>query len=342
MYKAIYFMMTKFCPNRCKYCYINDKDKNISISTDLIEQKIKELKPIRIIFFGGEPLVELDKIEYIYNKYKDNLKMEVVTSTSANYKDFINRIYNKVNPNQFTLQLSWDGFDNNRIDYLGNNISKNVYNNILWSFDNCKHKFDIKCVISEDNVKNLLNIHNQFLEWHDKASGQFVVAHRTDSTNVFFESLENNLIKTFTLKHLYSLHMNLLIQYLNKDSNTGSCDIGKYIVIDVNGKKSYCTALSQEDFIFNENELQKRCLSKDCQNCKLSYLCDGGCRYERYKIFGNKWNEKHLNETCKLMRIYEKCCIEWWDNSSLDIKEKILKEIKRYYNYKSFYNREGL
>lgn len=327
-------MLTTACPNRCKYCYIKDKGVVNFMSMDTLLSSIDSYKPDRIIFFGGEPLLELDKIKYVTDKLYGKTKLQVVTSTSANFKEFISDVYAKTEPGLFDLQVSWDGPDTNRINFKGENIAGKVHENIMMAADmlNYKRGFDVKCVISEDNVKSLTWLHNVFkYAFHSSGiSGQFVIAHRTDATDEFFDTLESQLIKTFSLTHAYSMHLRMLMAHIYKDKSFKSCDVGKYTVIDPQGRESYCTALSQEGLNFSPNVLQEECYCEDCKNCRLAHLCDGGCRYERYKIFGAEWQNNHLKSTCRMVEIWEKCLIKWWDKSDQYKKRLIMDKINAY------------
>ena len=86
-YREYFFFLTNNCPNRCKYCYIDFHSKDMT--TEQIDKYMEELKPSRIIFFGGEPLLRLDLIEYTVKKYYGKCKFQVVTSTMANFKDLL-------------------------------------------------------------------------------------------------------------------------------------------------------------------------------------------------------------------------------------------------------------
>lgn len=324
--RDIYLMLTEECPNRCQYCYIQNKDKKESMNMNMIHEIIKKYNPRRIIFFGGEPLIKLDLIENTLHDYYNKIKFQIVTSTSANYKEFINDIYHKYPIDE--LQLSWDGFNDNRIDIKKRSISQRTYENILYTIDK-NIPFDIKCVISEDNVKELPNIHNTFLELQfKKAYGQFVIAHRTDTTEEFYELLRENLYKTFTLDRLYMDYMNRILAYYYNDKKFMSCDVGKYMVITPSGKESYCTALSQVDKDFNSNILQLPADNEKCRQCKYSYMCDGGCRYERYMIYKDNWKSNILESTCRIMEIYHDCITRFLNSTDKDVLfDKLMKYI---------------
>lgn len=336
-YKEIYLLLTEQCPNRCEYCYIKGRDNPSKMSIDFIFEKIEEHMPQRIIFFGGEPLLELELIEQVLEKYHGKIKFQVVTSTSANFKEFFSRINTKYPLNE--VQLSWDGFDNiNRVDLNDNPISNLVYENIMW-LANTGLKFDVKCVIGNHNVHLMSDIHYKFKEMKKLGiSGQFVIAHRDEYTDDFYVDLERELIKTFDLDKLYKDHLNQIIAYLQKDKNFASCDAGRYIVITPDGRESFCTALSQEkDLYFDTEELQVPCTHIDCINCDIKYMCDGGCRFERYNQFKDEWKSNYLKSTCRVNKIYVKTIKTFLDSLSPKDQEFLLSEIVRYSDYKKFY-----
>ena len=330
-YREIYLMITELCPNRCEYCYIRNRANPKTISMDTVDKVIKKYNPNRVILFGGEPLANFDMYKAMVKKYYRQFKMQVVTSTSANFKEFIE--FNKKYPLN-EVQLSWDGFNNNRLNAGKQDTSRKTFSNILYAISEGL-KFDIKAVISNRNVDQLVSLHKLFkkIQRHG-VSGQFVIAHRDEYTDDFYKSLEKNLIKTFDLDKVYTDHLNKIIAYLNKDDNFSSCDGGNYIVINPDGRESCCTALSQEkSLIMTPDEIKKPCLDPECKNCKYSYLCDGGCRYERYNAFGKEWRYHKLESTCKVVRIYDDTIRKWLGSLNLFEIERLLETIKRYKNY---------
>src|SRR5574344_1644717 len=144
MYRELYLLLTEACPNRCEYCYIRDRSNPSSMSMKDIDKYIAKYNPTRILFFGGEPLVRLDLIRDTVMKYYGKIKFQVVTSTSVNFKEFL--AFNEKYPLD-EIQLSWDGFNDNRIDAFGKRICDKTYENIIYAINN-KLKFDIKTVIS--------------------------------------------------------------------------------------------------------------------------------------------------------------------------------------------------
>ena len=59
------------------------------MTKEQIDSYIEQYHPGRIIFFGGEPLLRLDLLEYTVKKYYGKIQFQVVTSTMVNFKEFI-------------------------------------------------------------------------------------------------------------------------------------------------------------------------------------------------------------------------------------------------------------
>ena len=79
--------ITKDCNFDCKYCY--EKKENISFSDDLIKRIIKlvnnkkdSIKYLDIGWFGGEPMMKMDIIEDMTNKFKDICKKNNIIYSS--------------------------------------------------------------------------------------------------------------------------------------------------------------------------------------------------------------------------------------------------------------------
>lgn len=324
-YKEYFFFLTQSCPNRCKYCYIDYR--KVDMNKDDIDTYIAKYNPTRIIFFGGEPLLRLDLIKYTVKKYYGKIKFQVVTSTCSNFKEFI-KFHKEYPLNE--VQLSWDGFTTSRIDTNGNSIEDKVYNNILYAISQ-GITFDIKTVVNNENIYKLDEIHKIFKKLKPLgANGEFVIAHGENYSEDFYNELEKQLIYTFDFDKMYVEHLNKICAYISNDKNFCSCDIGKYHTIGVDGCVNNCTALSQYKINLGDTESQRRCLHEDCQSCKYSCLCDGGCRYERWVKFKDEWQHNYLPETCRIVKIYANTIQTWLDSLSQSDQNRLLQEIQYY------------
>lgn len=333
MFHEVYLMLTEQCPNRCEYCYIKGRDNPKSMTLEQIDEIIEKEKPDRILFFGGEPLVRLDLIKEVVKKYYGKMKFQIVTSTSVNFKEFLE--FNKEYPLN-EVQFSWDGFsDKNRVDVLGHSISRTVWKNIIYAAKTGL-VFDIKCVVGNENIDLLPTIHQTFVNLHKEypnVHGEFVIAHRKVYTEKYLEKFKEYYKQTIDLDNPYYEHMNRISAILNNDTNYASCDAGKYICYTPYGKRCFCTALSQEEEDYDQEVLQKPCLSEDCKNCKYACVCDGGCRYERVLEFGKDWRYKHTEAACQMAKIIYETFREWIDNLSFEDFNKLYKLLNTYQEF---------
>lgn len=333
MYKEIYLFLTNQCPNRCHYCYI--KYNNDCLTEKDIDECIEQNKPNRVVFFGGEPLMRLDLMEYTLEKYHDQMNFQVITSSMANWKEFI-KFQKKWH---IELQISWDGFKDSRVDTSGRSIADRVLNNINYAISEGLDHFDIKTVINNANVKDIPRLNKLFhrLDREFHINGQYCIARGEDHDDQWFKDLEENLYCTFegTLEHPYTENLNKIMAYINR-APMQSCAAGKEQSYLTDKTMSSCTSIAfteqkYEDF----DKIQKRCTSKDCQieNCKYFYLCDGGCRYERMLKFGDKWLDNYLPETCKLMKVYDNLITKYLASLNHEELAELYKIIMRYKNW---------
>jgi|GEM_PF-6950621 len=117
-YEYVMFMLTRKCNLKCDYCIekTNTKDfGNYYISKDVIDcffenvknKKIQLEKDATIIFYGGEPLLNIGMIKYILDFKNDfpDFKFTIVTNGTLLSEDIIDLfIENKVN-----IAVSIDG-----------------------------------------------------------------------------------------------------------------------------------------------------------------------------------------------------------------------------------------
>jgi radical SAM protein with 4Fe4S-binding SPASM domain len=344
MYRELYLFLTNQCPNRCQYCYI--KYNNNCLSEQDIDEAILKYNPDRIVFFGGEPLLRLDLMEYTMKKYHDDIKFQVITSTMANWKEFIN-LKKKY---RIELQISWDGFKDSRVDTNGNSIADRVLEHINYAIAEGM-KFDIKTVVNTANVKDIPKMNKLFqrLDKEFHVNGQYCIARGEYHDDQWFKDLEENLYCTFegTTIHPYTENLNKIMAYINR-APMQSCSAGRDNELCYLTDKtiSYCTSIAFTNQRYEDpDKIQQRCKHKDCQieNCKYYYLCDGGCRYERMKEFGDKWLENYLPETCKLMKVYNNLITKYLSSLDTNQTNELYKTLLNYKKYLySFYKLEGI
>jgi len=104
--QSIYFVIdvTKRCNFDCLYCFRNLNDNRI-IDDDILKDicnyilniiKERKLNNVKVQVWGGEPLLAFNKLEYIYNFFKDtpvNLVIDIETNGSLISDELAKKLY---------------------------------------------------------------------------------------------------------------------------------------------------------------------------------------------------------------------------------------------------------
>jgi len=360
----IYLMLTEYCPLRCEYCYIGDRDNKKATPMDTIDKAIKlfSCETPRIIFFGGEPLTQLNLMEEVFTKHYDHCQFQVITSGVVNFKKFVDDILVK-NRDKWDVQVSWDGKEEGgtpsqtRKLVNGNIVEAKVFENIMYALEKgCN--IQVRGVLNDTNIPFFFNTYKIFRDLRQKyrITGDFTIAHQmsfSDSFKHIFKEQLTLVLKDIqeslevcpnTKEDLLKLYMpldvlNKMRNYLNNEpERVSSCDAGNYVVLRPNGDLFPCTILSQREDSFSFKignvfdkafdwdgleALRHKSEADDCKTCKVRKLCDGGCRYERVINFGFDWEKKVCGFTCDNMNVWNDCFQEFFFNLSPSAREKL-------------------
>ena len=357
--KHAYLMVTEFCPLRCKYCYIKNRDVMNEFPFEWMK-KVKNMftcynKP-RLIFFGGEPLTKIDLIEKIVNEYKNDFQFQVVTNGCVKLSEFMERVYepNRLN---FDVQISWDGNNDTRPMANGNVSNNQVYNSLLEELKKGRI-FEGRCVLNETSVKNFYNTYNTFKDLNRtyKFGGDFTIAHQPSFLDSFHTDLKNQLSKVYNdIKNDLNEEKIFIPRFILKTITNViqnrpviSCDIGTHVVIKPNGDIYPCTILSQQDERFklgNINEdvdteiINKLRYKSSCnKECKFKSVCDGGCRYERIKNFPDNWDCQVCSHTCDIYQSIYESTKQFLDSLSENEENRLYEIINQYNMWKVDYD----
>lgn len=349
-----YLMLTEACPLRCEYCYIKERDNPTRMSRKMMDTVMDKVqnKP-RIIFFGGEPLLGIDDIEWFVDKYKDRVKVfQIVTSTfpQANFKRLITDVI-KPNIDKFELQMSFDGFNGSERKLLSNDpIVETVYENILWALSQGV-KLQIRCVINDSNIRYFYETYKYFKDMSEEYSGlffaDFTLVHEASLDSEFPKYLREQFSKILDdiltgEKPFITAGIASMIGSVMDDSKCMACNVGSEIIVRPNGDIYPCTMLSQysEDFkmgnIFDRElntaiatELHER--PEECDICEYNKYCFGGCRYERTYLGNlNKVNEGYCEQTKAVID----CLLDFKSKLEMSKNRDIITE--RIYRYRTW------
>lgn len=132
------FHLTHHCNLRCTYCYTGEK-LPLAMNHDTIDQSIQFIESeliklgtnkVYITFFGGEPLIEKEKIFYIIDAFSLKTKLEVSYRMSTNGTMLSEGLMQKLYALGVFVSLSIDGHpdvhDRHRIDAGGKPTSHKV------------------------------------------------------------------------------------------------------------------------------------------------------------------------------------------------------------------------
>lgn len=172
------FLVTEQCNFRCTYCYENfEKDK---MQDDVVEGVIKymekrapHLKNLNVHWFGGEPLLALDVIEKLSNKFqswskKYNFKFRAGITTNGYLLD-IDTAKKLLELGIENFQVTLDGpqctHDSKRKLMGGQGTFKKIYGNLrgLMSLDGY-FRVRIRVNFDQENVSNIPNFTKELSE----------------------------------------------------------------------------------------------------------------------------------------------------------------------------------
>jgi len=310
---------TLSCNFRCTYCY--EKHNNIVFNNDTIrmiinfvKNKAKEINELSVAWFGGEPLLEFDKICYLSNEFikicKKNQCKYTSSITTNGYLLDDNKIYQLSRFNVNNIQITLDGpkdFHNKTRKLVdGTGTYSRIRNNIIKLAKN-----GIGCTL---RVNVTQNNYKHISELFDDIPIQYRRNIRINMSNIF---QDKNTI------NLYELYKNSIIKGFRYDDKLNSlvkCEGGtpNAITIYPNGKLSFCSMAAEEELFYgelknNDVKITNKGLfykfnnisvfdDSSCIKCKLLPMCMGSCMLARFKD-KNKCTKKRglsLDEKIKL------------------------------------------
>lgn len=161
------FHLTHHCNLRCSYCYTGEK-RSVAMSYTTIDQAIvfieKELdrlktNKLQITFFGGEPLIEQEKIFYIINAFEQKTSLDLSYQMSTNGTLLNDKLMHKLYRKGVFVSLSMDGHpdvhDAHRVDAAGKATAHKVAQaaQIMLKYNAATN---VTCVVSPDSAAQLM------------------------------------------------------------------------------------------------------------------------------------------------------------------------------------------
>lgn len=304
-YLHLIIMPTEKCNFRCVYCYeTHAKGKmDISIARGIVEyvrKEIKNYKGLIVSWFGGEPLLALDIMEYISKELigicRNNRKTYYADITTNGYfltLDVMEKLYNI---RVFTFQITLDGgsetHDKQRVLCNGGKTFEVITNNIINITNNYRKKFlkitlrtNLTNEIMDNSIEEYLEFVKENFANDNMIDLRFRIAWEGNDTvenkDIYIDS------NTQAYQKIYSLLRNL----------NGLNFYGDFSELLVGG--GVCYAAKKNDYAIGSDGLIYKCtVHFDDEKNKIGYVSRDGS----FNIDENK-----LNYWIKTESISDKC-----------------------------------
>jgi len=303
--KTLLVVLSEKCNLNCSYCGV-DKWSKLSIDPDLYLAEFRKMRKrfpdetIKIDFFGGEPLLQMDLIETILEgvKHDNNLKLFMPTNGLLLDEKKIQFLID----NNIEVSLSFDGLwqDRNRLQLNGKKtlhrflemrdlfrkipgvnchtmITKGCYNlleNHLWIKDNFGFNPELTLVRDVGT-------------W-DQNSVEKLKVGITEMFDWYIENPEQGMpyFVLFYLRHFLDYH--------GKGVTTDNCGAGTHMFMFSENKVVPCTRFKDSPDMIAE--IPKYAQMPVCQTCEVRNYCKKGCLFEQIK------NQGPIVELCDIYK----------------------------------------
>lgn len=186
--------ITEQCNLRCKYCcysgeyHSNRTHSNHNMSAKDIEEiydfidQMTSIRPLRIAFYGGEPLTLYELVQYAINKAEERWNKNVLFSVTTNATLLSKEKIDWLMSHHVKFEISIDGtakFHNrNRVDQAGNGSFHKTYQALSYIVNEYKDQLpNIQLLMTLPSVEDLPDIAE---EWQsDPVLRQLTPSHIT-------------------------------------------------------------------------------------------------------------------------------------------------------------------
>ncbi len=270
----------------------------------------KDKNPV-IIFYGGEPLLQINKIKEIMNNidvpYRMQTNGKLLDKLPIKYLNRIDKILVSIDGDKETT-------DRNRgkgtYDLVMNNISlikENSYSGEIIA----RMTLSIESPDIYDQVLHLISIGFSSIHWQIDA-GFYGYDYDKEKFSLFVKEYNNSIAKLIDFwmnsirnKKVLKLYpfLGIVNSLLNNEKSSLRCGAGHSgYAIRTDGKLVACPIMSWvEDFISGDlnsepKNLKRFPIAERCNNCQIKYICGGRCLYWSYlKLWPEKGNELICN-----------------------------------------------
>lgn len=324
-----YFVTSERCNLACKYCFLgnNSEKRKLFSSTDMtkeiadksIDFFVRQLSlsgidfeknTPQIIFFGGEPLINFEIVEYVAQQIKEmksnnpileNCELTVITNGTLLTKE---RIIN-LNDLGVTINISIDGSTKEanemRVDVAGNEVFDKLIT-ILDLFKKLKIKLSLSVTLSEKTIKDLPGLLNLIKKYDIKGLGYNILlcSDNYQLPDEYYEEASKFIIESFKEFRPLGIYEDRIMRKLNSFAKSrihfSDCGAtaGGQLVFSPDGRVGICHEMlaEKENFVTTVNDVKFDAKDHplwqkwasltpincdECVDCEALGICGGGC-----------------------------------------------------------------
>ena len=302
--KVLSIALSEACNLNCTYCNV-DKNSKKSIDPLIFLEDFKKIRQenpkerIQVDFYGGEPLLQYNKIKFIIESISDT-NVQYYMPTNGLLLDEEKLLFFK--KNNVNISLSYDGlWQTNRKQ--GNKNISNIYLEKRDFFKTIPN-FKIHTMIYPGNY-NLLENHLFLLEYGANANFTLVKdigVWNNESVELLKKGIDElvewyiNNVDNEEIPETLKQYINSVVLFKSKGYIVKSCGAGFDHLSFSENKIISCNRFK------NEPELEKLIpvfleMNK-CNNCEIKNYCKKGCMYENIK------NDGPIDEVCEIFKYF--------------------------------------
>ncbi len=317
------FMTTENCNFKCEYCY--EDHTNNHIEKDVYDSAIDYIKKsdkeeVMINWFGGEPLLEINNIEYFMSKVcklekVKRIKSSIITNGYLlNNKNFKRLINSKIKTFQITLDGLENEHDKKRLLKSGKGTFEQIVKNIkqikettvdftVYLRYNYFESSDLVGYV--DFIYNLLGNDRRFiLDFHS-------IGDWTATYNGIPKAHKNgNVVLAIKKAHNLGMRVRMVEEDVCPIGYLCSAKLDDAVIINYKREVMKCTIMLDWDknkvgtlnldgtISYNENFLfwQTPVVSDKCKNCNVLPLCfNKYCPHEDYITCKERREQKAID-----------------------------------------------